>query len=81
MLRDATGVKSAFGENSSVQCSHILLCDGDELEFGLFKLKAISTPRHTVACTSFYTEGKLFTGDSLLIRSCGRNDFQQDDPK
>ena len=49
MLRDATGAKSAFGENSAVQCADILLCDGDELEFGRFKLKAISTPGHTDA--------------------------------
>ena len=34
MLRNATGEKSAFGENSAVQCADILLCDGDELEFG-----------------------------------------------
>jgi sulfur dioxygenase len=81
MLRDATGAKSAFGENSAVQCEDILLCDGDELEFGRFKLIAISTPGHTDACTSFYTEGRLFAGDSLLIRGCGRTDFQQGDPE
>ena len=33
MLRDATGAKSAFGENSAVQCANILICDGDELDF------------------------------------------------
>jgi sulfur dioxygenase len=81
MLRDATGAKSAFGENSAVPCTDILLCDGDELECGRFELIAISTPGHTDACTSFYTEGRLFTGDSLLIRGCGRTDFQQGDPE
>tara|TARA_B100001996_G_scaffold379341_1_gene364941 strand:+ start:167 stop:1213 length:1047 start_codon:yes stop_codon:yes gene_type:complete len=81
MLRDATGAKSTFGEKSSVWGADILLSDGDELEFGRFKLKAISTPGHTDACTSFYTEGRLFTGDSLLIRGCGRTDFQQGDPE
>ena len=54
--------------------------DGDELEFGHFSLKTIATPGHTDACTSFYTEGRLFTGDSLLIRGCGRTDFQLGDP-
>ena len=29
----------------------------------------------------FYTEGRIFTGDSLLIRGCGRTDFQQGDPE
>ena len=30
---------------------------------------------------SSYTEGKFFTGDSLLILGCGRTDFQQGDPE
>ena len=81
MLRDATGAKITFDENSGVTCADILLRESDELEFGRFKLRAISTPGHTNACNSFYCNGNLFTGDSLLIRSCGRTDFQQGDPK
>lgn len=81
MLREATGAKSVFGEPAGVQCADILLKDGEELEFGRFKLEAIATPGHTDACTSFYTEGRLFTGDSLLIRGCGRTDFQQGSPE
>jgi len=81
MLREATGAKSVFGEPSGIECADILLEDGDELEFGHFSLKAIATPGHTDACISFYTEGMLFTGDSLLIRGCGRTDFQLGDPE
>ena len=33
MLRDVTGAKSVFEENSAVQCADILICDGDELGF------------------------------------------------
>ena len=51
------------------------------MEFGRFKLKAISTLGQTDACTSFYTEGRLFTGNSLLICGCGRTDLQQGDPE
>ena len=81
MLRDATGAKNTFGENSAVQCANILLCDEDELEFGRFKLKAISTPGQTDACKRFCAEGKLFIGDSLFIRGCGRTDSLQGDPE
>ncbi len=54
--------------------------DGDEFTFGKHKLTVISTPGHTDGCVSFYTEsngGCVFTGDALLIRGCGRTDFQQ----
>ena len=80
MIRKATGGKIVFGEMSEVKCADILIKDGEKLNFGRFKIKAISTPGHTDACTSFYTEGRLFTGDTLLIRSCGRTDFQEGDP-
>jgi hypothetical protein len=81
MLREATGAKSVFGEPAGIECADILLEDGDELEFRYFSLKTIATPGHTDACTSFYTEGMLFTGDFLLIRGCGRTDFQLGDPE
>lgn len=45
------------------------------------KLKALSTPGHTNSCMSYYMENDkgsyVFTGDTLLIRGCGRTDFQE----
>ncbi|XP_019720884.1 persulfide dioxygenase ETHE1, mitochondrial isoform X2 [Hippocampus comes] len=37
------------------------------------------TPGHTDGCVTLVTqdEGVAFTGDALLIRGCGRTDFQQ----
>ena len=81
MLSKVTGAKRVLGEMSEVECADILIKDSDKLNFGRFTLTAISTPGHTDSCTSFYAEDRLFTGDSLLIRSCGRTDFQQGDPK
>ncbi len=37
---------------------------------------AISTPGHTNGCTCYFSDGMLFSGDTLLIRGCGRTDFQ-----
>ena len=79
-LREATGARIVVGKISGVECADILIKDGQELDFGRFNIKAISTPGHTDGCTCFFTEGRLFTGDTLLIRSCGRTDFQNGDP-
>lgn len=39
----------------------------------------MSTPGHTNGCVSIvcHTAKSVFTGDALLIRGCGRTDFQQ----
>jgi len=60
-----------------VECVDLLLEDGQELKLGDKTIKAITTPGHTNSCMSFYFEGKVFTGDTLLIRGSGRTDFQQ----
>lgn len=46
--------------------------------------RCIATPGHTNGCMSFYlppaqpgATGMVFTGDALLIKACGRTDFQQ----
>lgn len=48
------------------------------VSFGSWKLYPISTPGHTNGCTSFVLDdlSRVFTGDALFIRGCGRTDFQ-----
>ncbi len=53
----------------------ILLADGDEVEVDGLKLKVIHTPGHTGGSISFYTEGMLFSGDTLFRGSIGRTDL------
>lgn len=57
----------------------VLLEDGDALEYGEQVLECRSTPGHTNGCTTFVdlVNEMAFTGDALLIRACGRTDFQQ----
>ena len=76
-IRARTGALSGVAAASGVECADLPLKDGDVLEFGAHQLKVIATPGHTEGCLSYYCEGKLFTGDALLIRGCGRTDFQQ----
>lgn len=80
-LKARTGARTAVGEGANVQCVDMTLKDGDELSFGKYSLKAMSTPGHTNSCMTFYCEGMLFTGDVLFIRGTGRTDFQQGDAR
>lgn len=81
IISERLGAKYVVSKASGLDCADLLIEDNQELNFGSFQIKAISTPGHTDACTSFYCEGMVFTGDALLIRGCGRTDFQQGDPK
>lgn len=80
-IRAKTGAPVVYGAGAAVECADILLEDGQELTFGNFKVKALSTPGHTNGCTTYHIENMLFTGDTMLIRGCGRTDFQQGSPE
>ncbi len=55
----------------------LLLEDGDTLPLGKLRIKAIHTPGHTPACTSYLIEDAVFTGDALFMpdSGTGRCDF------
>lgn len=55
----------------------IYLDDGEELESGSIKIKAIHTPGHTPACATYQIEDALFVGDSIFMPDfgTGRCDF------
>lgn len=55
------------------------LCEGDIIAVGKRSLSVIETPGHTDGCLSLMLDDRsmVFTGDALLIRGCGRTDFQQ----
>ena len=56
---------------------------GDRIEFGNRHLSVRATPGHTNGCLTYVLDDQsmAFTGDSLLIRGCGRTDFQQGSPQ
>lgn len=78
VLREKTGAKIGMNKSTAVACANHLFTDGEMITVGDLKIKVISTPGHTNGCTSYYLENKaVFTGDTLLIRGCGRTDFQE----
>ncbi|XP_022695102.1 persulfide dioxygenase ETHE1, mitochondrial-like isoform X1 [Varroa jacobsoni] len=57
--------------------------EGDEVAISEYlKLQVLATPGHTNGCLSYIDSnmGCVFTGDALLIRGCGRTDFQEGSP-
>jgi glyoxylase-like metal-dependent hydrolase (beta-lactamase superfamily II) len=51
------------------------LADGDTVEVDGMQLQVIHTPGHTPGSVSYYTEGLLFSGDTLFRGSIGRTDM------
>jgi len=56
---------------------------GDRIDFGGRHLNVRATPGHTSGCLTYVLDDQsiAFTGDSLLIRGCGRTDFQGGSPQ
>lgn len=53
----------------------IKLKDGDELEVGTLNIKVIHTPGHTPGSVCYFTDGHIFTGDTLFVGAAGRTDL------
>ncbi len=81
VLQQKTGCKIALAAAAGAENVDIALNNGDKFGVTGVSLEARSTPGHTNGCMSFLLEDKsrIFTGDALLIRGCGRSDFQQGD--
>lgn len=83
-LRDELDCKTLVGKPDQVSCATGGLQDNSVIKIGNLKLTAIYTPGHTddSYCLLLEDNGQkmVFTGDTLLIRGCGRTDFQNGDP-
>lgn len=77
VLRKNTGAKIGVCEKTNASGNDLVLKDGDKLNLGKMTITCISTPGHTNGCMSYFCEGNLFTGDTLMINGCGRTDFQE----
>ncbi len=77
-LRERFGAQTVLSERSGSGRADRLVKDGDRIPFGHHFLEVRETPGHTDGCLTYVTDDKsrAFTGDALLIRGCGRTDFQ-----
>ena len=79
LLKQRCGSQIALSGSSSADNADRLLKHGDRVAFGSRHLEVRATPGHTNGCLTYVLDdhSMAFTGDSLLIRGCGRTDFQQ----
>ena len=83
LLRERLGSRIALARASGAEGADRYLDPGDRIAFGSRFMEARATPGHTSGCLSYVLDDRsmAFTGDALLIRGCGRTDFQQGDPR
>jgi glyoxylase-like metal-dependent hydrolase (beta-lactamase superfamily II)/rhodanese-related sulfurtransferase len=83
LLRQRCGSRIAVPAEGGAQGADRTLSHGDRIEFGGRHLSVRATPGHTAGCLTYVLddESMAFTGDALLIRGCGRTDFQQGDAR
>lgn len=79
-LRELTGCQGIVPERAEAACADRFIRDGTVLDFEDVNVRAIATPGHTDSHMAYFVnQDRILTGDSLLIRGCGRTDFQSGD--
>jgi sulfur dioxygenase len=80
-LRRQTDCVTILGEQTRAECVSRKVRDGEEIQLGELRVRALYTPGHTDDSYSFVLPDRVFTGDTLLIRGTGRTDFQNGDAR
>ena len=82
LLKQRTGSRIAVSAAGGAAGVDLALRHGDIVRFGRRHLQVRATPGHTAGCLTYVLDDErmAFTGDALLIRGCGRTDFQQGSP-
>lgn len=83
LLKQRLGSQAMCASSAGVPTVDRALDDGDMVRFGSRALHVRHTPGHTGGCATYVLDdaSMAFTGDALLIRGCGRTDFQQGDAR
>jgi len=81
LMQQATGCAIGLAAATRAENVTLPLRHGERVCFGARALGVRSTPGHTDGCLSYVLDDRsmAFTGDALLVRGCGRSDFQQGD--
>lgn len=83
LLKQKLGCRIALSGQGGAEGTDRLLAQGDRVGFGARNLEVRATPGHTNGCVTYVLDDQsmAFTGDAVLIRGCGRTDFQQGDAR
>ena len=82
LLKQRIGSQIVLSQASGAAAADRSVTQGDRVPFGPRWLEVRATPGHTDGCVTYVLDDRsmAFTGDCLLIRGCGRTDFQQGSP-
>lgn len=80
-LRDKTHCITVMGRETLVDVVSMRVDEGDTIDIENVSLQVMYTPGHTDDSYCFHGDGRIFTGDTLLIRGTGRTDFQLGDAR
>ncbi len=79
-LHAATGAPIYVSHRSPAQYPHRTLTGGEALDFGREEIRVLETPGHTRDHLTLRVRDTAFTGDTLLLGSCGRTDLGDGSP-
>jgi sulfur dioxygenase len=74
-LHAATDAPIYLSHRSPAQYPHRALTSDEALSFGRDEVRVIETPGHTQDHLTLRVRDMIFTGDTLLLGSCGRTDL------
>jgi hydroxyacylglutathione hydrolase len=80
-LKELTGAETGLHSADAKQflrSADRYLMDGDELEFGEFKLSVLHTPGHTPGSLCFVVANHAFVGDTILAGGIGKQTPETD---
>jgi sulfur dioxygenase len=79
LLKEKLGSRIALARSSGAEDADRYLAPDDLVRFGPRYLQVRATPGHTSGCVTYVLDDRsmAFTGDAVMIRGCGRTDFQQ----
>ena len=75
-LSKRTNCTKIMGKHSVSEVVDIRVKDNEKIKIENIELISMHTPGHTDCSYSFLMNDRVFTGDTLLINSTGRTDFQ-----
>ncbi|MGC2359207.1 MAG: MBL fold metallo-hydrolase [Thermoplasmata archaeon] len=79
-LHAATDAPIFLSRRSPAQYPHRRLSSDESIRFGREEVQVLETPGHTRDHLTLRVRDKAFTGDTLLLGSCGRTDLADGSP-
>jgi sulfur dioxygenase len=78
-LKAIAGSRIAGPALDQLPCTDIGIVDRQVFTMGSVELTPLHTPGHTDNHFAYFHQGRIYSGDALLIDACGRTDFQNGD--